>query len=259
MQVAAHRYPASRVAILAMSAAWSLVRFRLRLGRRSLADGVHALQAWSEQACALLGVRVQVFGRMRPGPSLYVANHRSYLDVPILSAALGTTFVTRADVRTWPVVGAAARFAGAVFVERTTAFGGALAMRELARAAVRQSIVLFPEGTTGGATLPGPFRPAAFEFVRRRGLTITPVTIRYGSRSAYWTQNVPLSRHLRTYLTSVPTSLVAVHVGPPCAAAAYEDAATLRRAVYDAVCGPIRRNGELATEREAAATAGVLR
>jgi len=202
------------------------------------------MQRWSARACGWLRLDVQLHGVPSPATCVYVANHRSYLDVPVLSSVLGASFMSRADVAGWPVVGAVARDIGAVFVNRDDAHGRARAALALVRRLETASVVVFPEGTTGGARLPGPFHPGLFRLLHRTDARVVPVTIRYSDRRAYWTDDVSMSDHLRTRVFGVSRLAAAVHVGEGFGAREHADAASLAGAVYRAVCRPIDELGE---------------
>jgi 1-acyl-sn-glycerol-3-phosphate acyltransferase len=234
-----------------VSAVYHLGRYRLwaRFAGPSEPRARALLQRWSTGTCRRLGLEVEVHGTPGTGPRVYVANHRSYLDIPLLSAVLGTTFVSRADVATWPVVGRAAAVAGAVFVERDDPRSRIRAARALGRQARLARVVVFPEGTTTGTRLPGPFPPGLFRLLHRLACPVVPVTIRYGDRRAYWTDDVALGRHLRTRILAGGRLAAAVHVGEALDPRGAHDAAGLARATYDAVCGPIEQLGELARAR----------
>jgi len=205
---------------------------------------VEVLQRWSRRACRWLRLEVRVQGPVPGGPCLYVANHRSYLDIPVLANVLGATFVSRADVARWPVFGAAATAAGVVFVDRDDFAARVGAARALARRLRSASVIVFPEGTTTGERLPADFHSGVFRLLRRLGARVVPVTIRYGHRRAYWTDDVSLARHLFGRVFAPLPLVTSVHVGAPLPADAVADAASLARTVYAAVCRPIEELGE---------------
>src|SRR5438067_753978 len=127
------------------------------------------LRHWSVRAWRWLDLEVRAEGIPSPGPCVYVANHRSYLDVPLLAGVLGASFMSRADVAGWWIVGAAAKLVGSVFVERDDPRGRVRAARGLARRLASASVIVFPEGKTGARRLPGPFHPGLFRRLDRLG------------------------------------------------------------------------------------------
>jgi 1-acyl-sn-glycerol-3-phosphate acyltransferase len=204
------------------------------------------LQRWSQHAWRWLRLDVRVDGRPLDEPCVYVANHRSYLDIPVLAGALGVAFMSRADVATWPVVGAAAQAVGSVFVERDDPNGRIRAARALARRLRSGSVAVFPEGTTTGDRLPAAFHPGLFRLLHRLGVPVVPVTIRYGDARAYWVEDVSLRDHLRRLEHAVRGVAAVVHIGAPLDARAHADGTSLGQAAWSAVSRPIDELGELA-------------
>ena len=69
--------------------------------------------------CRLLGVKVEVFGRVpQHGPLLIASNHVSWLDIVVLSAIAPVSFVAKKEVAGWPLFGCLARLQRTVFVDR---------------------------------------------------------------------------------------------------------------------------------------------
>ena len=248
------------LAALGATAAFQLAwyRARTRLHGPSLPDALRRLQQWSRGTWKRLRLDVVVHGQPAAEPCVYVCNHRSYLDIPLLAGTLGATFISRADVATWPIVGAAARAAGVVFVDRNSLPARARAARSLARRLRTTSVIVFPEGTTNGARLPRPFNPGLFRLVHRLGASIVPMTIRYSDRRAYWVDDVSLSAHLRTSVLSGPRLCGVVHIGTRLRPQAYLDAEALTQATRQAICQPIEAFGEVVGEPLDAAASGAL-
>lgn len=126
---------------------------------------VSARLYWSV-VCRLLGLRVLVIGAAANAttgkPVVFVSNHSSWLDVPVLGAQLDSCFVSKDEVGRWPLVGTVARLGRTVFISRQRHATGRErdVMRE--RLAAGDSLVLFPEGTTSDGSRVLPFRSAFF-------------------------------------------------------------------------------------------------
>jgi 1-acyl-sn-glycerol-3-phosphate acyltransferase len=119
---------------------------------------------YHRQVCRLLGVRVHLDGEVvRDRPVLLVANHTTWLDIPVLSAVAPVSFVAKKEVGTWPFVASLARLQRSVFVDRTrrTAVGQA-AGEIVARLAQGDAIVLFAEGTSSDGNRVLPFMTSLF-------------------------------------------------------------------------------------------------
>ena len=129
-----------------------------------------------------LGIRITCHGEpSREKGVLFVANHVSWADVPVLGARIRAAFVAKSEVGGWGLVGWLATFARTVYVERerrTTTGDQRDAITE--RLARGESVILFPEGTNGDGTHVLPFKSALFAVTDGLpDLIIQPVTIAY--------------------------------------------------------------------------------
>lgn len=137
-------------------------------------------QRWSRQLLAILGVRLEYDSiRIAPG-TLVVANHVSWLDVIAMSAFYPMTFVAKAEIRSWPVLGWLGQRSGCLFVNRRVGrhllrLNSAIATR-LAAGGV---VAFFPEGTTTDGAGVLPFRPALFEPAIRGTYCVQPFAVTY--------------------------------------------------------------------------------
>ena len=109
-----------------------------------------------------MDIRCQIEGQI-PTHGLVVANHLSYLDIVILSAAMPCFFVAKAEIDAWPYFGKAARAGGTMFINRSS-----MASAEKVAGVIGERLKLpipvlfFPEGTsTDGKMLP--FHSRLFE------------------------------------------------------------------------------------------------
>lgn len=141
-----------------------------------------AVRGWCRAVVRAAGVRVRVTGGPVPdGGVLVVANHISWLDVPLLAALRPARMLAKAEVRRWPVAGVLAARGGTLFLERdrlralpATVARVAAALREGA------AVVAFPEGSTWCGRERGEFRRAVFQAALDAGVPVQPVRIRYG-------------------------------------------------------------------------------
>lgn len=150
------------------------------------------------QWCRIFGIQVQVHGQISPHrPTLFVANHVSYLDIIVLSSILEASFIAKSDIAGWPILGLLARLQRTIFVERrrpTRAANQRDAISE--RLSAGDSLILFPEGTSNDGQHVLPFKSALFSVVDKRPddkpLMIQPVSLAYTRLDG-----MPLSRALR--------------------------------------------------------------
>ena len=81
-----------------------------------------------------LGIEYQVEGQP-PTRGLVVANHLSYLDILVLSAAMPCFFVAKIEIGGWPFFGKAARIGGTIFVDRSSLASAQSVAEQMTRAA----------------------------------------------------------------------------------------------------------------------------
>lgn len=113
---------------------------------------------------AILGIKVVVRGvPCRDKGILYVANHVSYLDIPVIGSVLLGSFIAKDDVRDWPVFGAMSKLQRTEFIDRTRRSKAASQKEGMqARLESGDSLILFPEGTSSDGRTVLPFRSSLF-------------------------------------------------------------------------------------------------
>ena len=99
-----------------------------------------------------------------PARGLLISNHLSYLDVLVLSSLTPAVFVSKHDVKFWPVFGQFAVLAGTVFVDRRRRFQVARVNDEITTALKQGAlVVLFPEGTSWNGREILPFKSSLLQ------------------------------------------------------------------------------------------------
>ena len=142
-----------------------------------------ARAAWlhrsSRRHLKIFGYSADVAGAI-PKNGLLVSNHLSYLDILAISATTPAVFVSKADVRRWPLFGWLAALAGTVFVERERRTLVVEVNREIQTALdAGVLVVIFPEGTSSNGETVLPFRTSLLEPAARGGHEIATGWIHY--------------------------------------------------------------------------------
>jgi 1-acyl-sn-glycerol-3-phosphate acyltransferase len=148
---------------------------------QSSAEWDRAISRWSAQLLRILGVRLGVTpAAPKMDGALLVANHISWLDIFVIYAARRVHFVSKAEVRRWPVAGWMARKAGTLFIERTKRFDTARINREM-RAILEQGawVAVFPEGTSSDGRHIRRFLPSLLQPAVDLGLPVVPTAVSY--------------------------------------------------------------------------------
>lgn len=136
---------------------------------------------WSRLLLRLLDIRVSTSGVPLRGGGLLIANHISWLDIPVLYAQAGTRFVSKSEVQAWPIAGWLADAAGTFYLRRGAHGSRPLLARLVPFLRDGGSVVIFPEGTTTSGDDVQPFHPRLFAAAIESGCAVQPVALRYGA------------------------------------------------------------------------------
>lgn len=139
------------------------------------------IQAWSARALAILGVVLRVDGAPPArGPLLVVSNHVSWLDILAIDAAWPCRFVSKADVRHWPLLGRLVAGAGTLFIERDRKRDALRVVHHLAeRLQAGDVLAVFPEGTTSDGRSVLPFHANLLQAAVATGAPVQPLGLAY--------------------------------------------------------------------------------
>ncbi len=159
-----------------------LLAVALVLGMRG--DIIHIGQWAVRVGCRIIGLRVRVSGLEGVDPKMpciFMANHLSFLDGPLLAAAVRRTarIILKKSLFRIPILGIAMRHVGFVPVDRKGHKGGQRSLRRAARLMREKgwSFLVFPEGTRSRDGKMLPFRRGGFFLALESGAAIVPVTI----------------------------------------------------------------------------------
>ena len=144
------------------------------------------VRAWSLRLLDILGVELRVIGDPPAGgPVLQVSNHISWLDIIVLNAAQPSRFVSKADVRRWPVLGALITGAGTHYIERERRRDAMRVVHHMAEALRAGDVVsVFPEGTTGDGVELLPFHANLLQAAIVTNSPVLPVALSFIDRES---------------------------------------------------------------------------
>jgi lyso-ornithine lipid O-acyltransferase len=190
---------------------------------------------YHRRVCRLLGIRLTLEGGVASGqPVLLVANHTSWLDIPVLSAVAPVSFVAKKEVGGWPFVAQLARLQRTVFVDRQRRTSAGETANEIGdRLAKGDAIVLFAEGTSSDGNRVLPFKTSLFAAVKpsravasvASGVVVQTVSIVYTRLHGVplgradrpligWYGDMDMQSHAWRLLKAGPLDVM-VRVGPP--------------------------------------------
>jgi 1-acyl-sn-glycerol-3-phosphate acyltransferase len=159
---------------------------------------------WARLVLRLLNVRVETSGGPPRPPFLLVANHLSYLDVLVLASRLPCIFVSKAEVRGWPLLGPICTVLGTLYIDRGQRRDIPRVMAGIEAALDRGlGVVFFPEGTSSKGETVAPFKPSLLELPVRLGRPVHHATLGYrtppgeppAQEAVCFAGDVPFARH----------------------------------------------------------------
>ncbi len=112
------------------------------------------LQTWARGICIILNIRIlKKFDMTTPRKALLFSNHSSVLDIFAYSSIFPVRFVSRSDIRKWPLIGWMAEQLGIIFLNRKS---GHSLLESISRAKKEidegANVLVFPEGTSSDGT-----------------------------------------------------------------------------------------------------------
>jgi 1-acyl-sn-glycerol-3-phosphate acyltransferase len=180
------------------------------------------IMVWARRMLSVLGVRARVGpAPILPGGALLVCNHVSWLDIYLIYAAQRVHFVSKSEVRAWPVAGWLAHKTGTLFLERGRRADTARVNAEM-RALMQRGawVAVFPEGTTSDGRGLRRFLPSLLQPAVELNCPIVPAALRYrtltGEYSAApaYIDQISLWQSFRQ-ITSEPGLIAELHFGEP--------------------------------------------
>ncbi|TXI73529.1 MAG: 1-acyl-sn-glycerol-3-phosphate acyltransferase [Limnohabitans sp.] len=153
----------------------------VRFPRLSVEQREMRVQAWALQLLALWGIHLKVMGQpVTSGPALIVSNHISWLDILVIHAARYCRFVSKSDIRDWPLVGALATGSGTLYIERTSRKDALRMVHDMADAMKEGDVVaVFPEGTTSDGRELLPFHANLIQSAIAAEVPVQPLSLKF--------------------------------------------------------------------------------
>jgi 1-acyl-sn-glycerol-3-phosphate acyltransferase len=131
----------------------------------------------------ILNIRVTVTGdegQLERGGYVIIANHVGYVDGIVLGSIFPILFVSKREVKSWPIVGQWNVLCGTIFINRQRKVQVASLIRQMTRKLKQEAnLLLFPEGTSTNGEEMLPFQTVPFAAPLRNRSIIVPVTVTY--------------------------------------------------------------------------------
>jgi 1-acyl-sn-glycerol-3-phosphate acyltransferase len=190
-------------AVLHGVAGWFTITFAFP--RLNAAEREARVQVWSLKMLHVLGIGLKVRGRPpAAGPVLLVANHLSWLDILVVHAARYCRFVSKSDVKHWPLIGPLATGAGTLYIEREKRRDAMRVVHHMAESLKAGDVVaVFPEGTTGDGQQVLPFHANLIQAAISAHAPAQPVALRFVDHASRKDSTLPLYLGDDSLLSSV--------------------------------------------------------
>jgi 1-acyl-sn-glycerol-3-phosphate acyltransferase len=155
----------------------------LFLSWKKQSDIIDLKKRWSKDILSHFNIKLKIKGSpvYSGTPSLFIGNHISYLDIPLLLQGNSqVAFVSKKEVESWPVIGSAAKKMKTIFVERSSRTSRNKAKEKITESLLvnQAQIAIFPSGTTSLLSS-SEWRKGVFEIAKYENISIQPFRIRY--------------------------------------------------------------------------------
>ena len=158
---------------------WVTIYFRFPQLSQQQRDA--RVQVWAMQLLRIWGIDLEVRGKpVTLGPALLVCNHISWLDILVIHATRHCRFVSKSELRDWPVLGTLATGGGTLYIERAQRKDAMRMVKDMAKS-LREGDVLavFPEGTTGDGIGMLPFHANLIQSAIEAEAPIQPLALQF--------------------------------------------------------------------------------
>ena len=229
---------------------WALARLVERVvGGQKLSGAV--VRLWARIGHTLCGLRLEIQGEEMTHGGALVANHTSWSDIFVLHSAAHIHFVSKAEVKSWPVIGFLARITGTLFVERRPLEAKRQQVQLAERISGGDKLCFFPEATSTDGLRVLPFKSTLFSAFHTEALRklvwVQPVTVTYyppkgrDKRFYGWWGDMDFGPHALMILGLSQGGRVRVTYHKPLKAEDYLHRKDLARAAGEAVRAGLRR------------------
>ncbi|MCQ4315117.1 1-acyl-sn-glycerol-3-phosphate acyltransferase [Stutzerimonas zhaodongensis] len=134
---------------------------------------------WLARLAAALPYKVHLTGVQPSRTALWLSNHQSWADIPLLGMLQPMAFLSKSELRHWPLLGWLAAEAGTLFIKRGSGDSGMLNQQLGEELRQGRSLLIFPEGTTTNGAALRTFHSRLLACAIETGMPIQPVAIRY--------------------------------------------------------------------------------
>ena len=142
----------------------------------------------------VLSIDLEIVGETNKSKisNLFISNHLSYLDIPILGSKMPLRFVAKSEVESWPLLGFLAKKGRSIFIRRNKTDSFNQKNKILDVLSSYENVFIFPEGTTSDGNRVLEFKSSSFSSVENQSFIVQPIVIVYSDLNG-----IPINRWLR--------------------------------------------------------------
>ncbi len=197
------------VSLLASGSATVSWPLKLVAPRRQAAIRNAIFRWWGRSMCRIMGMRVEVEGRVPSGRFFLVANHVSYVDIMLIASQAPAAFVAKSELARWPILGTMFYTVDTIFIDRGRKRDLLRVMRRVESCLERGlGILIFPEGTSGKGEEISRLKPSLLQLAVAQGLPVHYATLSYrapgeapAQRVICWWDATPFITHFMRLLS----------------------------------------------------------
>lgn len=135
---------------------------------------------WLRRLCRVLNLDVQVHGQpSEEASALWISNHVSWMDIPVLGGVRPLNFLSKAEVARWPLIGRLAQAAGTLFIQRGSGDSERVKHQIINELQAGRRVLFFPEGTTTDGFAVNRLFAKLFAAACESGCLIQPMVLCY--------------------------------------------------------------------------------
>lgn len=213
----------------------------------------------------VLNIKITVEGdrdHLESGGYFIISNHLGYVDGIVLGSVFPVIYVSKKEVRGWPLIGPWTALCGTVYIDRRRKDKIPLLVGEIARKLKQKAnVLIFPEGTSTNGDQLLPFQSAHFAAALRAQAATVPVTLTYqrinhqpltkdNRDRVYWYGDMEFLGHFWELL-AVRSIEVTVRIHPAIETSGYRNDSSGRKALSEACYDSVAGQGKATEKRQA--------
>lgn len=151
----------------------------------------YILNLWSRWLCRICGLNLITKGDIYHQPALIVANHISWLDIPVIHSYMLVGFVAKAEIAQWPIMGWIVKIGETLFIKRGQQASRKQVLQTIdSRLSEGRSVALFPEGKATDGEHLGRFHRQLMQAAIETQVPIQAIAIKYIKRNGERNKNI---------------------------------------------------------------------